>query len=114
MNNNLIIKTCITIDIIYQRINIKKALIICDFINQDISLFISKLEEYNHNVATYENINTFLNCKKRLLILSLKEFKKSLNKIILDEHIDTIFLSNISLERNIINKFNSKIIIYNV
>ncbi len=112
MNNNYeIIKTCITIDIIYQKINIKKALIICDFINLEL---INKLKEYNHNIALNNTLNSFLDCKKRLLILTKEEFKMCFNEIILDEYIDTIFLSNVNLENTYINNFSSKIFIYNV
>jgi hypothetical protein len=106
-----IIKQSYLIEKIYQEINIKKALIICKDIKDEL---INLLILNDHNICTIENFKRFQNFEKRLLILTIDNFKKYLIDIINDKYIDTLFLINYNINNKIINTFRNKIIIYNL
>jgi hypothetical protein len=106
-----IIKQSYLIEKIYQEINIKKALIICNYITED---FINLLILNDHNICTVENFTKFLNFEKRLLILTIENFKKYSIDIINDKYIDTLFLINYNITNKIIDTFKNKIIIYDL
>ena len=105
-----ITKQILMIDYIYQHINIKKALIICDSITE---LFLKKLNYYNHNVSTIDNINKFINNTRRLLVIDQTNFLKNTKMLSDDQYIDTIFIVNTELIINFSNYYKN-IIVFNI
>jgi hypothetical protein len=108
-----LIKQILIIETIYSHINIKKAVIINNNIDNE---FINLLKYFDHNVCTEKYINDFINYKKRLLIISYEFLENNLKYLLEDKYLDTIFcINNSHITETLLNKFKiNKIVIYNI
>jgi hypothetical protein len=111
MNDINLNKKFLIIDTIYHFINIKKAIIV---INNYNNIIISILKHYDHDVCTINSFQSFLENKKRLLLLTTNELDKYYFFLENDKYIDTIFFINES-SLKYINQFKHKsVIIYEI